>query len=245
MFKIDDGIFKNFFGIDRERINSKIIISPYIPAKSFNSFIEKKEEFCGILFSGFNTKDFTYIKSGIGSNLTGDCVLCLKYSPAKSAVFIGSIGGMNGLALGDIVMPKRAYNGEGFSKYHKDNAEPVEIHSDKFVDIDTVYLKKTIQTADKLNINYKVEDIFTIGSIFGEEDSFLKFLEKESFFGVDLELSAFFSASKKIGINYTAITYVSDLPLSKPLHKMVSHKNNVRSKNPLKTSIELAIKIIE
>lgn len=233
---LDKKIFKNFFGIEPSQISDKVIISPFLSINSFKKISPLSKEFKGYIFSGITSKEFTYIKTGMGSNMLGDCILSLKNSPVKTMVFIGSCGGFGGVRIGDIILPKRAYNGEGFSRYFNETAAISDFPPENFIPLNDASYKNAFTALKQSSVEFKTGDIYTIGSLFAEKNDFLKSLGANGFVGIDLELSAFFSSLKILDIKGAALLYAEDTPLSIPF--WASFK-----KTPLSTVINSTAKL--
>lgn len=216
----DDIIVRTLFGCDPSDISRNVIISPIW---SLGSFLEKadkvKKTFKGwyrgvaIIYKGM---DVTIINSCIGAPLTGDCVIALGYTYCKNILFSGSAGGINdNYNFGDLLICSCAVIGEGFSRYHKDS-----LHKDCFgeevagsTELAEILFKKTKEKAGKAGLNTHQGRIYTTDSILGENEESFAFMKDRGCDAVEMELSAVFTASKKIGRKAAGLITISDLPL--------------------------------
>lgn len=216
----DDVIVRTLFGCDPSDISRNVIISPIW---SLNSFIEKadkvKKTFKGwyrgvaIIYKGM---DITIINSCIGAPLTGDCVIALGYTSCENILFSGSAGGINdNYGFGDLLICSSAIIGEGFSRYHKGN-----LQKDCFgeevsggIELAEILFRRTKEKAGKIGLNTYQGRIYTTDSILGENKESFGFMKDKGCDAVEMELSAVFTASKKIDRKATGLITISDLPL--------------------------------
>ena len=135
--------FKFCFGESPKAFPIKAVISPFIPETILNKKYTIIRKFGGKLFSGVilkhNNEEIVYIKTGIGSSLSGDSVLLLGETLIEEIVFVGTIGGFNGSNLGDLVLCEKAFDGEGFSRYLTHTAKEI-LEKNKFVSSDNLFL---------------------------------------------------------------------------------------------------------
>lgn len=215
--------FEFAFGCSCGALYDRAIITPVLSPEKFTGGFEIRSAFRGRLYTGVNAvkngAGFTVIKSGIGDRLLGDAVLLLAVSPVKELVFAGSCGGFNGTRVGDMLLCENAFDGEGFSRYYGEEFDASKLFgSGKEISADTGYLSRLKEfIAGNSSRRCESGSIFTIGSFMAEESDFVKNIEDRGFSGVELELSAVYSASRAAGLKAAALTVVSDLPLARPL----------------------------
>ncbi|MGB2651388.1 MAG: hypothetical protein WBD00_04200 [Candidatus Omnitrophota bacterium] len=224
--------FEFAFGCSSETLSCRTIITPVIPPDKFTEGSEVKSTFRGRLYSGLKAvkegAEFTVIRSGIGDRLLGDAVLLLSIAPVKEIVFAGTCGGFGGTKVGDILLCENAFDGEGFSRYHREGFDvSAFFDSGEMISADTEY---TAQLKDfvsgKATKLCRSGNIFTIGSFMAEESEFVKNIEDRGFAGVEMELSAVYSAARSTGLKATALTVVSDLPLERPLWDLTKEEKS-------------------
>ena len=248
----EDVIVKTLFGCDISEVNRNVIISPIW---SLNSFVEKadnvKKSFKGwyrgitITYKGV---DVTVINSCIGAPLTGDCVIALGYTPCENILFSGSAGGINeSYGFGDLIVCDNAIIGEGFSRYHWDN-----LLKDCFGEVAAgskqiaeVLFNKTKEIATKSNLNTHRGRIFTTDSILGENEESFGYMMNKDCDAVEMELSAVFTASKKIGRKAAGLITISDLPLrTKSLFDGVREEDAMNYNNSVSIIPEILLETV-
>lgn len=220
-------LFKFCFGCEPGILPKTAIVTPFIKSDIFKRFCGIHEIFEGRLFSVMIASGkggaFAVIRCGLGSALAGDAVLLLGDSPIRELVFAGSCGGLDPEenALGDIIVCRNAFNGEGFSRYHdKGPAVDEMLRGGALIPSDKAYTEKLIgflSAYASVTPVFGQGDIFTIGSILAENGGNLSKIKKMSFRGVDLELSAVYQAAKTSGIRAAGMVYISDIPSERPM----------------------------
>jgi len=221
--------FKFCFGENPETFPAKAVISPFIPETIIDGKYEVIKKFRGKLFSGVifkhGNKEVVYIKTGIGSSLSGDCVLLLGETPVEEIVFVGTIGGLNGSNIGNLVLCEKAFDGEGFSRYLTHSVKEM-LEKNKFVSSDSLFLdtfESYIMNIGKFNKIVR-GNIYTIGSLVAETIENLLCIENNDFKGIDMEVSGVYNAASKINKKILAALIVSDLPLEKNVYKIENSK---------------------
>lgn len=226
-----------------------VIITPFIPLKTFSDKSCVRTSFKGSLFSGIMTKvksrPFAVIFTGMGDRLAADGIMLMEKTPVERIIFVGACGGLGKASMGDIIIPETAFNGEGFSKYHDGSFSMKKIFtSGKYAPADKKYTHALEQFATgKLKTPgiLKKGAVFTIGSFLAETRENIRAIEQKNFIGIDLELSAVYRAANVIGRKAVGLTVVSNLPKKKPLWKKptaIDKKKYLKNRNKL---IELAI----
>jgi len=193
----------------KSSIKENVIISPVFPIKLLKNKAEITAEYKGKMFPSwdlmYEESEITFIYTGIGAQLAGDAVMMLEESPCENIYFLGTCGGLNGVSKGNILIAEKVINGEGFSRYHGDKS---------FKDI--VSRMECISTDYPLStIHYPLcrkGTIFTTGSLFIETKDNLELFSEMGIIGIEMELSAVYTAAKAIGKNACGILPVTDLP---------------------------------
>lgn len=213
-------MIKTLFGCEIEDIKEDVIISPIWSLSRFTEKAEKvikhfKGWYRGVSLT-YGGKGITVINSCIGAPLTGDCVIALGYTYCKNILFSGSAGGINNLYnFGDIVVSDCAVIGEGFSRFHKkdfrEDCFGEEVYGSKA--LADVLFKKSNDYGEDMGVNVYKGKIFSTDSILGENKKSFGFMMEKGCDGVEMELSAVFTASKAIGRNAAGLITISDLPL--------------------------------
>ena len=248
---MDKKLFQYFFGVVPEEFSENIILTPFFSPKRFEAYCDEVIPFKGRLYSGaFCQKQgqrFSIIRCGIGAGIAGDCVIGLDQTIVNQIIFIGSTGGLNGATVGDIIVPVAAYDGEGFSCYHRKDIGFKDLLQSSFqVETDKVLSEKIEiklkETTSDTNI-IKKGKIFTIGSLTSEIEENLKELERFGVLGVEMELSAVLHAADKIGKSLAGVLFVSDEPLVKPLWKELEKEDRNKYNNSIDFIIRNVIDI--
>jgi len=235
-------LFNFCFGCLPSEISGTVIITPFLPLGKFKEYLKPDGDFSGRLYSGFTSGEVTVIRSGIGDRLLGDAVLLLREAKAKKILFVGTCGGLNDCAIGDILVVTAAFNGEGFSKYHTPGFSIAnEIASGELIKGDPGYAKDLSGfLADRMDPTKELRSgaVFTIGSLMAEHERNLVHLAKAGFLGVEMELSAVYRAAAVGGIPAAGLVAVSDLPLTKGPGENITS----REKNALNETIESIVR---
>ncbi len=233
---------KTLFGCEVSDISKNVIISP---VWSLNSFIEKadsiKKQFKGwyrgitITYKG---NEISVLNSCIGAPLTGDCVIALGSTFCESILFSGSAGGISDkCSFGDLLVSSNAVIGEGFSRYHRGSLAKDCFGEEVFgsEEITEILLKSSLKLAGQIGLNTYRGKIYSTDSILGENRESFDFMKRKGCDAVEMELSAVFTASKKIGRKAAGLITISDLPLkSKSLFDRVKEEDILKYNNSVK-----------
>lgn len=208
------------FGCKIEDIASIVILTP---VWSLESFVNRADEVLA-RFTGwykgvtlkFNSKSITVINSGIGAPMSGDCALALSYTDCDTVIFSGSAGAVNTCCrIGDMLVVSEAVIGEGFSRYHSE-----DIRKDRFGELvqgDKEMAQKLLNAIVKYQSRYGIDSregrIFSIDSILGERKDTFDYMREKGCDGVEMEVSAVFTACRCGGKKAAALILISDLPL--------------------------------
>ncbi len=220
-------LFKYSFGCAPEMFPETVILSPVFSTKRMNVFLRGAVSFKGHIYScsvgESRGRKVAVIFTGMGSSFAGDAVIMMKRTSVENIIFTGVCGGMNDCAVGDILIPERAFNGEGFSRYYRGGSdictvleEDVSIPADKAY---TAKIRSFFGKKTRGGTKILLGDVFTIGSLTVQSGKDIEKVAKAGFRGVDMELSAVFNASRAIGRRSAGALIVSDLPLEKAFWK--------------------------
>jgi len=211
---------RTYFGCEMGDIAKTAVLTPIWSLEGFKAASEAVEkEFAGwykgitLVYEG---QRITVISSGIGSPMTGDCALALGYTDCENVIFSGSAGAINaGYNIGDLLAVKEAVIGEGFSRYHRG-----DLNKDCFGELSqgdaglAGVLKEVMkQHAPDLNTVCHEGRIFSTDSILGETKEAFDFMVLKGCDAVEMEVSAVFTACRKIGKKAAAFIIISDVPL--------------------------------
>ena len=244
--------FKYAFGCSPDSFPETIIITPFIPLKMFKEHCEITGALGGFLYSGFFAKkksmDFAVIRCGMGDRFLGDAILLLGETNVKEILFTGACGGLGDEKIGNIFVCENAFDGEGFTRYHRDSFDLCDVlRAGTLISADSQYtgeLEKFLSEKIEDRKTFSFGNIFTIGSILAEDKKTLKCIEAERYKGIDLELSAVYHAANIIGCRIAGLLYVSDLPLTKPLWEITTDDEKQVLKKALKEVVKLAVDFV-
>ena len=226
--------FKALFGIKESEIKNTCVLLP-IMAKDIKKGLGVKKFYKGKLYNSGNSCSFTAIHTGLGPALLGDAVLYLANTSCQNIILFGSCGLVKegqDLGIGSLVVPYKCHASESFSDMLlKDD-------KDWGVFYPTASLTENFIEANKKHDIKKVT-CATLGSLKLEENYVSLFGEKRIQV-VDMECSAFFSASKHIGKNAMALFYITDIINKKPFYR----NTGLEERLALYSSIESATHIL-
>ncbi len=230
--------FKSLFGLAPEEVKTNVLVTPFLSKGWKTTF--KLDKICkGKPYTTAQHSNFTFIHSGIGATFVGDAILHLKETPCQNIFFLGACGilpTIKNLNIADLVLVKETLAIESFSQVLESN----------FQDI------KTYQSDESLNNNFlkNHNPIVTpvtnasFGSLLLEEDN-LPLFEKHNIQTVDMECSAFLSASQKIKRRALALLFITDIIINKPFHRTMTSSEQTLINNSMKKAIDYLIQFTE
>ncbi|MFH1429039.1 MAG: hypothetical protein ABIH39_04770 [Candidatus Margulisiibacteriota bacterium] len=208
-------------GCRPEDIAPKVIISPILKITDFKKIFSNIEAEFGQKYwwSGitgiYEGERITFIYSGRGAAKVGDLTIVLKSTPCRHLLFLGSMGSLHDdLTIGDFALAGAAIDGEGFSHYYTEQLNTEALLKKKvFIDPVSHLLHLARRKLNQGEYNYRVGDVFTIGSLFAEKEDFLVQLKEAEIIGIDQETSALYTAAQVGDIEPLALYYVFDKPM--------------------------------
>lgn len=216
-------VVRTVFGCTPGDIAPSVVLSPFVPLKAFRRHLSTvTAELTPTFFykgvSGvFAGQPVTIFHTGVGPSRIGDCLAFLSLTPARQVCFAGAVGALNEqYAIGDFCAPTAVADGEGYSRYSR--APFPELVAAAPVVTCTAGGGdgwRPLLAAEALPLHHS--RVFTIGSIAFESPENLRTLRALGYDAVEMELSAFYAAATHHGLVAAALTYVSDLPLSRSL----------------------------
>ncbi len=156
--------------------------------------------------------DLTYIVTGVGAALCLDIVTSLQYSRCKHLLFLGSAGALSAeIGIGDFAIPHTVYCAEGATRFLE-----ADLHTDmygKAFMADPVLASHLRSAAVAALSNQKY--CLHSGTGISVESIFSQYRHLETFRRhgctlIDMETSAVFAASSRIGIKCAAVYCISD-----------------------------------
>ncbi|MFH1837649.1 MAG: hypothetical protein ABH862_06020 [Candidatus Omnitrophota bacterium] len=243
-------LFKYCFGYESDSLPETAIITPFIRTELFQEHCKVIDIFRGKIYSGVkaskNGKEFSIISCGIGSGVSGDAAVLLAGSKVRKMVFLGACGGFGDCEIGDIVVGKRAFNGEGFSRYHDGTHDLKDVRDTKnIIDCSEGYTIALEDLLCKKKESFKTGDIYTIGSMTAENKDLLTRIEKGGFKAIEMELSAVYNGARNNGAEAAGLLSVSDLPLKKPIWETaVSDEDRKKILGSMKKIVKIAVEFV-
>ncbi|MBU3111946.1 phosphorylase [Clostridium lacusfryxellense] len=208
-------ICKSVIGCDKNIIKENVIIAPWWEPDKYDTSVQVEMIVDGPIkvweFS-IEDKNYTYIKTGIGASVCTDVILALGCTKCKNIIFVGSVGSLiEGINIGDIVIPRFSICGDGVCKYLSKNID-VNCFGERNYPDGNMFTKVTDVT-DKICIANKVK--WHIADNFSVDTIFAQFAHLDNIISmgaqvIEMETSASFKAANISGISICAIFIVSD-----------------------------------
>jgi purine-nucleoside phosphorylase len=196
--------FKSIFGIERSSVQKNCLLVPFVPPGTLENLGIRKLS-TGFVFSAGNIDGLTIIKTGMGAGLTGDACLYLSDTACQNMFFFGSCGAIDqdrGLAIGDLVLPLKAYAFESFSDILNNRLRsPLEAAPDAHLVKDFISLA---------GINPREGHCISFASLH-EEEKWTALFQSLNADIIEMECAAFFLAAQRINRRAMALVYVSDI----------------------------------
>ena len=213
--------FKELFGLESSQVKKTCVLMPFLLKEALREFkIGRLSR--GKLYGAGNSRDFTLIHSGPGPALTGDAVLYLKDTGCKNVILFGSCGLLaenNGLDIGSLVSPQKAYSLESFSR----------MLSNQDIDSQAYYPDKKLLEDFTCVTDSSIKQVpcATVSSLKLEEERKGAWL-RQGIEAVDMECSAFFAAASHSGLKSIAVFYVTDIIGVKPFYQEIGLKDKAK-----------------
>jgi len=205
--------FKKLFATSPKDIKEDVIITPFLNLEYFKKNKESKIS-KGFIFSVLTEEKFSVVKVGVGSSFAGDSVIYLKDTPCKRIYFIGSCGIISNFKVGDMVVVEKALAWESFSEMLGNSTPRLLINANSSL------LKKFIE----LNKNINKVKLATLGSL-SLQEKVVCFLKKKGIEIIDMEVSAFLSATNYFRIPSLAFLYTTDVISTKLFSRDLNKKD--------------------
>lgn len=260
---VDEKIVRMFLETSPSRINEIVILPAVkIVMKKIINKLQNKRVYGRVYNGNLNGVKVSVIRSLVGCPNCSIAVESLKRCKTKIIIRTDFCGGIenatNNIHIGDLVVPKLAYCGDGTSahylkKYSKllnqleSMINPITKYRELFSD--KIFISKPdqdlsnllIKVASSLSANeVKYVDLWTTDSLFCETEQFLEILRLVNVQGIDMESSILFLLGTLYNIKTASILSVSDLP-GNPIYDML--KSNEIHPN-IEKGIDNAINIV-
>ena len=234
---VDDKIVRMILETSSSNIN-EIVLMPAVKIvmKKIINRLQKKIVH-GRVYNGIlNGVKVSVIRSQVGSPNAALTLESLKRSKAKIVVRVDFCGGIYGennmINIGDIVIPKSAYCGDGTSSEYlranpsllnrlESTTNPLLTTQNLIASPQTIFISKPNEILKKLLINEarslhpsKVREshLWTTDALFCETFEFLRALNSIDIKAIDMESSILFLLGQLYNLKVASILSVSDLP---------------------------------
>jgi len=210
----------NTLGVDADRINETVILSPgWLPDRLFEkSGIEEVVQSSPLFqYKIWNIKQgnfiSTYIKTGFGAPVVMDCILLLALTEkCKRIIFVSSVGGLSEeINIGDIVIPEYSASGDGASRYLSDDFQNDSLGEKQYPQLELFhkFVESTEELCEKHNVHWHLGKIFCIDTIMAQHNHLDRIMDM-GYNSIDMESAVAFKTANMLNIPVVAILNVSD-----------------------------------
>ena len=260
---MDEKIVRMFLETSPSRIN-EIVILPAVKMvmKKIINKLQNKRVYGRVYNGDLNGIKVSVIRSLVGCPNCSITVESLKRCKTKIIIRTDFCGGIenttNNIHIGDLIIPKLAYCGDGTSPHYlmknskllnqlESVINPITNYHELFND--KIFISKPNEDLSSLLIkeasslvanNVKNVNLWTTDSLFCETEEFLEVLRSVNVQGIDMESSILFLLGELYNIKTASILSVSDLP-GNPIYDMF--KSNEIHPNIVK-GIDNAINVV-
>lgn len=262
---VDEKIVRMILETKPSNIN-EIVILPAVKLvmKKIVNRLQNKIVYGRVYNGVLNGIKVSVIRSQVGCPNAALALESLKRSNAKIVVRVDFCGGIYGendtINIGDIVIPKSAYCGDGTSsEYLRANPallnrldsiqNPLSITQNLIATPQTIFISKPNEILRELLVKetreynpnkMKDSNIWTTDALFCETSEFIRALKAVNIEAIDMESSILFLLGKLYNIKIASILSVSDLPG----HPQYDLLNSNEIHPDMETGINNAIKIL-
>ena len=219
----------------------------------------------GRVYNGvLNGIKVSVVRSQVGAPNAALTLECLKRSKAKIIIRVDFCGGIHGdnnsIKIGDIVIPKLAYCGDGTSiEYLRANPmllnqldsiqNPLAVNQNLIASPQNIFISKPSEILRELLVKetrathhnkLRESNLWTTDALFCENFDFIKALKVVDIEAIDMESSILFLLSSLYNLKVASILSVSDLP-GHPKFDLLS-SNEIHP--DMETGIDNALKIV-
>ena len=262
---VDDKIVRMILETSSSNIN-EIVLMPAVKIvmKKLVNRLQNKIVHGRVYNGTLNGIKVSIIRSQVGCPNAALTLECLKRSKAKIVVRVDFCGGIYGeismINIGDIVIPKSAYCGDGTSsEYLRANqtllnrvesiTNPLSTTQNLIASPQTIFISKPDENLKKLLIRearslypnkVKESHLWTTDALFCETYEFLRALNSIDIKAIDMESSILFLLGQLYNLKVASILSVSDLPGDEKYDLLKSNEIHP----DMETGIDNAIKIL-
>lgn len=232
---IDEKIVRMFLETSPSRINEIVILPAVkIVMKKIINKLQFKRVYGRVYNGNLNGVKVSVVRSLVGCPNCSIALESLKRCKTKIIIRTDFCGGIetttNNINIGDLIVPKLAYCGDGTSPHYLMKNSKLLNQSEFIINPITnfrelfnekIFISKPdadltsllIKEASSLVANdVKNVDLWTTDSLFCETEEFLEILRSVNVQGIDMESSILFLLGKLYNIKTASILSVSDLP---------------------------------
>ncbi|MFW9952350.1 MAG: hypothetical protein ACFFKA_19700 [Candidatus Thorarchaeota archaeon] len=262
---VDDKIVRMILETSSSNIN-EIVILPAVKLvmKKIVNKLQNKIVYGRVCNGVLNGIRVSVIRSQVGCPNAALTLESLKRTKAKIVIRVDFCGGIHGenskINIGDIVIPKSAYCGDGTSiEYLRANPalfndldsiqNPLSITQNLIATPQTIFISKPNEILKELLVKetrsnnpnkLRESNIWTTDALFCETFDFIRALETINIEAIDMESSILFLLGKLYNLKIASILSVSDLPG----HQQYDLLNSNEIHPDMETGINNAIKIL-
>lgn len=262
---VDEKIVRIFLETSPSRIN-EIVILPAVKMvmKKLISKLQNKRVYGRVYNGTLNGVKVSVIRSLVGCPNCSIAIESLKRCQTKIIIRTDFCGGIekatNNIHIGDLIVPKLAYCGDGTSPHYLmknskllNQLESMINPSTKYREFfsDKIFISKPnedlsrllIKEASSLVINdVKNVNLWTTDSLFCETEEFLEILRSVNVQGIDMESSILFLLGELYNIKTASILSVSDLPGNPKYDMFKSNEIHPNIEKGIENAINIVIK---
>lgn len=208
--------FQRLFGINPEDIHKNCILLPFLPKNALD-ILKVNRLHRGLLYATGSHRDFTLVRTGMGSSLLGDAVLELEHTPCRNLFLFGSAGLVQlgeRLSLGSLVVPNSSYALESFSQLLSNTIPQIQ-PSGPDPELLRIFQEHCQGTPLRCQSPLPQGICASMGSLVLEKD-YKNYFTAQGIQLMDMESAAFYSAAKHIRCKALALFYITDILNDKP-----------------------------
>ncbi|MFX1259511.1 MAG: hypothetical protein ACFFAN_16780 [Promethearchaeota archaeon] len=263
---IDEKIVRLFLETSSSNVNQIVILpSTKMVMKKLISKLRNKRV-NGRVYNGLlNNVKVSIIRSLFGCPNCAITVECLKRCKTNIIIRIDFCGGIinenNHINVGDVLIPRLAYCGDGTSPHYlikfphllkklTSIANPISKVQEIKVGNQNIFLTKPNKDLKNMfllegkSYNVKESDFWTTDALFCETSEFLDALKSININGIDMENSILFLLGELYNIKTVSILSVSDLPEHYKYDFLKSNEIHPNMEKGINNAIEILIKAL-
>ena len=266
---VDDKIVRMILETSSSNIN-EIVLMPAVKIvmKKLVNRLQNKIVHGRVYNGTLNGIKVSIIRSQVGCPNAALTLECLKRSKAKIVVRVDFCGGIYGenttINIGDIVIPKSAYCGDGTSsEYLRANltllnqldsiTNPLSTTQNLIASPQTIFISKPNELLKELLIrearslypnNVRESHLWTTDALFCETHEFIRALNSIDIKAIDMESSILFLLGQLYNLKVASILSVSDLPGDPKYDLLKSNEIHPDLEVGISNAIKILIKVL-